>query len=627
MAEKRGHSDDEWDSDSPFMQVGDATLLPQQQKRVAIARREETGESAHNNPMDLPYKSLSEGAKNRIRQAVRTGNPKSLSGVEAAWATKFLLQNAAKRGAPKRARRVGGARRTQPRKPRAKGSRRPPTLRTVARYSKNPGISMADPRAAAVAAGLARHALTPESASFLQAVGSPFTPLRDYPGGILPRRTDKLHQAASVAIMHESRLPVFASYDPATTLANGPGGALLFASPIPFGLCGLDVVGNQSTNGLTTGASYAAPTAITDVAINVYIVNQMLPRLAAGQQNFVKFQTQMADMQKWRNTGSGFKLHDVGPVLTRQGEFWAHEANYAKFYRSVAMQVSNLTASTANDSIKRMFLIKGMSGLMDYITSGAVFTATQADVRLILETARTQAVRNSEIAKDETPELGITIRYREPKADVDYFQYSPLVFQYVDGTNPYGASATTVLSKDAWEKRMSQIGQSAAVTYMLEFGAAAPANIVAFGSGSYFWYLYQTSTDAFLLTKDFLPIPYFELLMANYLGDQGNSLLILQPDNMQASGGVGRTLNAYRSTWIEMQVSGGSALFQTESPHDASYDNVLELANHMPVIVRGHSFFSNIWDGVSKAAKWVGRNAGSIINGVQMGAQVAKMVL
>jgi len=133
-----------------------------------------------------------------------------------------------------------------------------------------------------------------------------------------------------------------------------------------------------------------------------------------------------------------------------------------------------------------------------------------------------------------------------------------------------------------------------------------------------------TNANAYLLTADLLPISLYEYSLAKYLGNQGNSLMCIQADAMaKDGGGVGRSLNIYTANWAEIQVIGTSVMHASDSPVDPSYTQLVTLQSKFPTTVKGFSFFSNVWEGIKKAARWVKNNEASIISGVQNGVKLA----
>jgi hypothetical protein len=74
-----------------------------------------------------------------------------------------------------------------------------------------------------------------------------------------------------------------------------------------------------------------------------------------------------------------------------------------------------------------------------------------------------------------------------------------------------------------------------------------------------------------------------------------------------------RAYKLYGASWEEVQPSAGSILASTPSPVDNSWKQVTHIASGFPSITKGFTFFGKLFDGVKDAAKFVTKNAGSII--------------
>lgn len=604
-------------------------------KRFAAGQAEREPPAARGEMSFPEYRSLSDASKIAIRAAVKDGQLQHLGATERHYAELYRAKNAATGRIPGmrpvRQKRTyqrssygggwgGGYRRrysryprSNPYKRRSAAQRAPTTLRTVARYMGS-APKMAGP------VDLAGHSYPITTQSFLQAVGSPFTDVREMPGQVMPRRPDSDFKGASIAYSYQGRATVQTNY-PYTGGANASSGALTFAAAFPYGLGGLDFAGNQTASG--TGTTNF-PIAFTAAGLSSYVINEMLPRLTAGQMNYPLVYNQFETMTKWRATSAGFKQHDVGAVLTRQGEFFAHEVNGSKFLAALTAGYSTWPAD-----VKNALWQFGIRGLLDYnlsITGGTVYNTPPANVRALVDAARQQATSNSDTGAEMTPEMGITQRYREPRSEVDFMSINPLVFIYDPNST---ISAGTRMTADAWSTAVSTKYPAGAVgitNYLKEISEPA-LNVVYQRSGNFAWNTLQTANRSFLLTVDMLPLPFAEGEVFNTMGDQGNSLLCIESSQMaKSAGGDGRVLNTYRACFYEVQAQGTTIMFQTDSPADPSYNQVVELASHFPVTVRGFSFFKSLWEGIKKAAGWIKDNEGSIIKGVQSGVNVAKYI-
>jgi len=571
------------------------------------------------------YRELEEADKAAIRSAVKSGETGHLTGTQLHYVNVFRERNKSKSYrklvSPRRGnyRRKGAykkpyARRTAAR--RKYGAA--PRLSTISRYTAGP-IKMAGSVSTQVEGF---HDFPIATQAFLQAVGSPFTEIREMPGQINPRRPDPDFSGASVAIVNQGRSQAYATY-PYSTPASGSAGMLLFKLAWPFGLGGLDVAGNQTASGTGT-ANFPATLSIADQ--NTYVIAEMLPRLTAGQQNYNLFHNQMVDMVKWRVTAAGFKIHDVGQVLTRQGELLGHEVNYCKFYEYVMQNIQQQAAD-----VQQAFWMFGLRGLLDYNTSlggGIGFTTAAATVVSFIRAARESATVNASTGEEMTPAMGITQRLREPRTEVDFCTFSPLVFIYdpavtiTAGSKYTQAQYVSLMASKGYPEAAAML-----VNMVAPIGGEAPASIYAVRSGNYVWYQWQSTNRGYLLTKDLFPLPFVESRIAEITGNQGNNMLCFEALQVaKDAAAIGRPFNVYTASWMELQVSGLSQMYQNDAPIDHSYNQVVKLASHFPVTVKGHSFFRDLWDGVKKAARWIGKNEASIIKGVQAGVRVAKTV-
>jgi len=603
------------DEEDQMVDVGEATGNLAKRSHALVAEQTATNRSDGNMSFP-PYRELPESEKELIRAAVKTGETAGLNSTAKHYVSIFRAKKFARgirqvKRTSKGNYRGRGAYKSKSKYPRRRF--RPTALSTVAKYARD-GISMSK------AYGETLHSFPPATQAWLQVVGSPFTTLKDVPHQIMPRRPDPDFAGSSVAVQITSRTQLNANY-PYSAGASAAGGAITFALAFPFGLGGLDVVGNQTATGLGT-ANF--PQLYTAAALLTYVTNEMLPRLTNGQQNYTTFFNQTLDMQKWRITAAGIKEHDVGQVLTRQGEMFGHEVNFGKFMESIQQQYASMPAD-----VKMALMQLGIRGLLDYNTSvaaGAAYTTPAANVRAIVEQARQAATANSDVGEEKTPDMGMTQRYREPRTEVDYVDLNPLVFVY----DPNATVAAGVKHTWAAYKPIISAKFDGAAQFLEDYAASVGESMVAIyvvRSGNYYWYTAESANRTWLLNKDMLPLYWAEQQIALKLGNQGNSLLCIELSQMaKDGGGVGRVINCYRSSWLEMQVQGTSALYQTQAPQDASYTQLVELANNFPVTVRGFSFFSDLWSGVKKAAAWVGRNEASIVKGVQAGVRVAKML-
>lgn len=566
------------------------------------------------------YRNLSENEKQLVRHYVNKDSiPSGVSAVVRHWVDIFKARNYSRRGARKTVargrynyRRKGtyyrrGKASYQKRQWRTKYTT-PPTLRELKPYT---GISMAG---AVHIEG--DHHFPPMSAAFLQAVGSPFTELNDMPGGIMPRRPDPQFRGSSVGFQVQGRVKIWASY-PFGTAAATAKDALTFAAAVPFGMGGLDIVGNQTS----TGASEAFP-APSLAGLNAYLP-KLFDRLSNGQQNYPLFNQQMADVEKWRITAGGFKQHDVGAKLTQQGEFFAHRCNWLKFLQYFKELEPNMTATQL-----MCYACFGVRGFLDYVP-GVYFTDTEATISTLVKNARQVAIENADIGDQTTPDMGVTQRYREPRTEVDFCQFNPIVFHYdPSGSVPELATwKTWAVARTIMDSKLA--GSSTWLEQLiLRYDNTGVGHVgrMRGGAGQNYWTYMAISTAgtyAVLLTDDLLPIPLAELEMAKSMGNQGNSLLCIEASQMLSDAtGVGRAINAFRSTYVEAQVKGTSQLYQTVAPYDPNYAALIDLASKFPVDVKGHSFFKSLWEGVKKAVRWVGKNEASIISGVQNGVRL-----
>lgn len=559
----------------------------------------------------LPYRDLSEGEKRKIRAAVKNKSLDGLTPVEAYWTDIFLAKNAATGRGLAKGKRSGKGRYKRSSGGTKRSSRRAPTaLSTVRRYTS---VGMSGPVGDL-------HQFTETTAAFLQAVGSPFTPLGELPGGIMPRRPDPYFNGRSVAVHSDTRVPMYAAYPP-TGGAGTPSNALMFCSVIPFGLGGLHLRGSQYLN----GTPVAMPADRTLAVTVAWIKANVVPRLTAGQLSYNTYHAQLKDMSSLRVTAAGFKVHDVGQVLTQQGQFLAHKVNGKLFYESVLQQLSTTgaTVPASVTSMREIFALLGIGGLMDYGTVSATYVATPAEVQQVMQNARQAAVLNAEDGVEQSAERGITIRYDEPRAEVEFMTITPLVFvENSAGTITEGQ--VIFATGELWRDQISRFTGAWEWANANMPGGGAPNGVTAYTTNGYAFYLATSTTGQLLLNQQFLPVAWVELQFANLMGHQGNSLLCIEATQMaKDSSGVGRVLNAYTSTWIEVQMTGTSALYSTVAPQDASYTQVVQLATGMPWNAKGFSFFKNLFEGVRNAARWIHKNQASIIRGVQAGVNVA----
>lgn len=580
-------------------------------KRKAVRDEEDRAAPPGHSHGELPYRDLSDHTKQKIRAAVKAKSLAGLDATEARWVDLFLAKNAATgKGLVKRGKKNSYSRgRYSKHKGAPRGrARRPAALSTIMRY--NPSVGMTHtpiPREEI-------HKFSAATASWLTAVGSPFTPLRELPGEIMPRRPDPDFNGASVAVQTQSRQNVFTS-NPPTLTANGQGNCLLFSGALPFSLAGLDVRGNQYYQG--TPPTMPADFNVTNTS--AYVIAQYITRLNAGQTNYATFAQQMADFTKIRATAKGLKAHDVGQVLTQQGEFFAHKCNWAKFFNSVASQVN----AAGDAALIKAMACFGISGLMDYGNVSAGWTTTPAAVQGIIQNARIAATENTDIGSEKTPAMGITIRYNEPRTEVDFTDINPTVFKY----DPGSSIALGPFPIATW-RQMVESWPAVETFATAATGLALDATNTLYGyrSGQYVFYMLNFAANgaSMLCNVQGLPVLWLEDKLGEHFGNQGNSLLCIEALQMIKDGaGIGRALNVYASNWAEIQVTGTSALYQSKAPTDGSYTQLVELACNFPVSVQGFSFFSNLWDGVKKAARWVNNNSASIIKGVQAGVNLA----
>jgi len=563
--------------------------------------------------MDIPYRDLDEGMKRRIRAGVKAKSTHGLDSTEARWVEIFLQRNfATGRGVSKR----GGKGKRSSRGGRSWRKQKlsdeyhaPQTLTTLRRHY-GVGHMMATP----VDGGTGEiHRFSPDTAAFIQAVGSPFTDLKDMPHQRMPRRPDPDFRGSSVPIQNLTRQVMFAS-NPTATTANASASALIFKAALPFSLSGLDVRGNQFLNGVPV----TMPATKLEPDVKSFVNSQWLGRLNSGQTNYPVLSQQFQDFSKVRSTAAGLKTHDVGPVLTAQGMAFGHEVNYNKFMNSVYDQVMN-----SNDAdLILAYRSLGIGILMDYPNPSSAFTTPHETVQRILQNARQAGTANAEVGAERTPQMGLTQRYREPRGEVDFTGVNPLIFGY-DPDNRFADGTTVFADMGQWSRHIARFqGAEEFLTALMNVGS-----IKIVKSGSYFYYLAVSTTNCAILNQQFLPMLYVENILSQHYGNQGNSLLCMEWLNVQKDGGgIGRTINVYTANWAELQVTGTSALYQTDAPYDGNYNEVINLCAHMPVTVSGFSFFSNLWDGVKKAAKWVVKNQDSIINGANKAMGLVRTV-
>lgn len=540
------------------------------------------------------YSRLSEKSKKVVRACVKGEIPLSkLSPRLATFAREFMAKNKSRgRGTHKAKSRSSGHRATRS-------------------YGSRSGLRMAG--AVAIPQELAMKIRTP-SAAWLQAVGSPFTDIKDIPGQIMPRRPDPYYTASSVGIRHESRLQFYVGGS--TGPAGGVADSYIFKLAFPFALGGIDVRGDRIPIGVQMPADIVIGNFVAWVKAN------MVPLVTSGQQNYPTFYSQLADMEKWRVTAVGLKAHDVGQVLTRQGEFFGHEVNYYKFMKSMREQLAPYFASLTNP-VARLYAAFGIGGFMDYAAPSATFTTTKAEIQGLLETARQAAVENQNIGHELSPDMGMTQRYRDPKDNVSFSDLDPRVFHYDPG------NIIQEMQEFDIDSVMSMWPNDVAPWIKNHF-EQIPDKVFAVRQGAYCFKVlkYQNTGLSWLCTwARCLPMGYVDEAIADLLGTQGNSLLCLQATQMARDGsGAGRQLNVYTSTFLEITVAGLSVMAQSDAPTDLSYSQLMQIANNFPVTVKGFSFFSSLWHGVKKAVHWVGQNEGSIIKGVQAGARIARTV-
>jgi len=434
---------------------------------------------------------------------------------------------------------------------------------------------------------------------WMQVYGSPFSRDEDIPNGLgVPRRPDPDFSDISAGQVYDNRIPGSANYP---WNVAGTGSAYIMASALPFAMSGLDIRGSQNLG----GAVPSFPTSQSYAAQQTYLKNTFIPRITEGTQNYDKLMKTMADVTQQRVTGSGLKVHDVGPAETLAGSIFAKHINYQKFAQSIDQQMRDRYRASATDKLWEFYVTYGIGGLCDYYAN-AYFTVTDSVCRSIIETAVAAASPNGDIGHEFTGAQGATQRWNTKQTEVKFF----------DKHNTWAVyDPNTTMADDTTVTWAVALANNADLTVMYnDLWTTTPTSFRTVRTGSYYgWVAYYAAGPCMMCYPNYMPIVLGDLQNASLMGTSGNSLLCLQVDNfVKNSATSGRALNLYRKVWMEYQLSGTTILSPTNSPVDEGYQALVQITDKMPVSVEGFTFFKKLRDGIMKAVHFVVRHRSAI---------------
>lgn len=215
--------------------------------------------------------------------------------------------------------------------------------------------------------------ISPASAAYLQAFGSPFTPISEL--AIDPRIPDTEFSGQSVVAHTDNDFNVMIPTSTYTGTTPTLGRCAFITSTEPFGLGGVDVletskyappstifpvqIGGLQDKPRDSGANAAAGVGVMKSTAGIHyfatwvnsVVTPLLTRQLASYRDWEQYET-VTDLA--RMIGNGIKLHDLGPVETQSGQLVANHMK-KEFWQQVVQHLCGElgeTNSTNNENCR-----------------------------------------------------------------------------------------------------------------------------------------------------------------------------------------------------------------------------------------------------------------------------------
>lgn len=542
-------------------------------------------------------------------------------------------------GSRSRAPMYGGKRTASYRKPAAR-SRKSYASKGKRRAVRSKGAS---------SRGASASKIIPSTHDYLLAYGNPFADQSSFKVAA-PRVPDDAFTGSSSAIMYTLQEEV--------QIDANQNNFVAIRGSRAYSLAGMDMAGGMSMQLSLPQGQYAGTLETFMTSVYPFVLRAQRNKYA-----YSKFHQVRGQSTRGRYVGSGMKMHYLGPVQTQSGQVVATHCGpdfVTSVYNSVWQGGDPVLINALNMYGIGIFPNFGRNapGGGPALPVAAGFVAQDPNViaGIFRQAAEDTQVPLGDAFQEFVTSDGVSLRTYTSGTDRPFTTMSPPAIWHGDGADTI-YSATLInkaltsegwLSNSFYDDNIQPIIDECIVINtpqpLVKNGSTYPWIVAADPGVKVGWGVNTQYTDFhftymqvgcefqcpdypppdpgpnpgdpitfsiwLLCDERGIPLTCFRNCTLMGLEDQGDApFMFIQGISQAASS----PYKLYSQTYEEVVPMNGSILTATPSPVDYSWREVVHISAGFPSITKGFTFFSKLWDGIKSAAKWVGKNVGSVV--------------